>query len=508
MITADFLHPFVLGSSTDFAVLRKVLLDADYSEKSVCERSRIDSIFEFEIDQEQAYRPAPFRDRLDLLLRMLMHGHLARERDLQAVLEDKELEILENLGVFARSPDDPSLLYATAALYPVENVYVASDRSFPPLPGWSTSVPSDVVFAAITTHTRGFLGSIPRDKCENLLDLCAGSGIAALLGGANFAKRACAADLGERCVHFSEFSRRLNGLENVSTAQGDLYNAVPGQIFDRIVAHPPYIPSKQNAMLFRDGGEDGEQVFRRVIEGLPEFLAPRGRLHCVTFATDRKSGALEDRVRAWLGPEESDFDVIIVASEMRSRPLGSEIERQTAPLTAKADETVRTFERLGVTALFQGSVMVQRKASGRVAFSARTLRSPNTPFSAAEKYRQVTTALYSEELAAHAATIVPRMAPGLRVIVSHKSGPDGLVPTEYSLSMSYPWIANEQTESWVTTLLSYCDGNSTLSEIFEQLRVGGLLDDDASPAELWSLIRHLSVNGYLQIGYQTSSTPA
>ena len=503
MVAADFLHPFVLGSSADFARLKQVLLGAGFSEKNVCERSRIDSIFDFEIDNEQAYRPAPFHDRLDLLLRVLMHGHLAQESDVLAVFEEEELQVFEDLGVLARSPDDNSLLYATAALYPVENVYVASDRPFPPLPGWSTSVPADVVFAAITTHTRGFLRSIPRDPCENLLDICAGSGIAALLGGANFAKRACAADLGERCVHFSEFSRRLNGLGNVSTALGDLYEAVAGQLFDRIVAHPPYIPSKENSLLFRDGGEDGEQVFRRVIEGVPEFLAPRGRLHCVTFATDRKSGALEDRVRSWLGPEESDFDVIIVASELRSRPPGSEFERQASPLKGKSDETLKTFERLGVTALFQGSVMLQRKAPGRTAFSARTLRASNTPHSAAEKYRQVTTALYSEELAAQAGSVVPRVAPAMRLIVSHRPGPEGMVPSEHSLALSYPWISSEETEPWVATLLNCCDGTRTLNEIYEQLRTADLLSDEATPAEFWALIRHLSVNGYLQIGYQT-----
>lgn len=68
-----------------------------------------------------------------------------------------------------------------------------------------------------------------------------------------------------------------------------------------IVAHPPYIPDGANKLLFRDGGEDGEQIFRRIVQGLPQYLKPGGRFYCVTTATDRENESLQDRVRGWLG---------------------------------------------------------------------------------------------------------------------------------------------------------------------------------------------------------------
>lgn len=499
-MVADFLHPLAIGSREEFARLQDILRGAVYTENTVCERSGIQSIFDFEPRQNDAYEPKPFRDRLDALLRVLMHGQLARRSDLLAVLDTHELNIFESLGVLARSPGDPSLFYSTAVLYPIENVYIASDRPFPPLPDWSGAVPADVVFSGISRHTRIFLGSIPRDPCESLLDLCAGSGVAGLIAGANFAKTACTTDLGERCVHFSEFSRRLNGLENVSSAAGDLYDAVPGRMFDRIVAHPPYIPSKETSILFRDGGEDGEQIFRGVIEGLPQALAPAGRLHCVTFASDRRSGELEDRIRGWLGPEETEFDVVVVASELRNRPDAA-IRTLTKGEKLKLGESGETLERLGVTRLFYGSVMVQRKPPTRSAFTARTFRSPRTALSAAEDYRRLATALYGPELAGSTSETIPSLAPELRLTVTHKPGPDGLIPQEYSLRLDYPWISEARTESWIAALLSLCNGTRRVSEIYDQLRLEGIMGEETTPAEFWGLVRLLAVGGYLELGH-------
>jgi hypothetical protein len=497
-MSADFLHPLTIGTADEFAQLQQIFRDAGYSESAVRERSGIESIFDFEPREEQAHEPKPFSDRLDLLLRLLMHGQLAREADLRAVLDRRELDLFEAMGVFARSPRDPALLYSTAVLYPIENVYVASDRPFPPLPDWSSEVPSDVVFSGISRHTRIFLGSIPRDPCESLLDLCAGSGVAGLIAGASFARKACTADLGQRCVHFSEFSRRLNGLLNVSSAAGNLYDAVPGHMFDRIIAHPPYIPSKETSLLFRDGGEDGEQIFRGIVQGLPQALAPGGRLHCVTFASDRRSGELEDRVRSWLGASAPEFDVVLVASELRNRP-DSALRSLAKGEKLKLGETGETLERLGVTRLFYGSVIVQRKASARAAFTARTFRSPRTALSAAEEYRRLATALYSPELAARASEAVPRLTPELRLIVTHRPGPEGLIPQEYSLRLDYPWVSEAGTEPWIAVLLSLCNGTRRVGEIYDQLRLEGVMSAETTPIEFWGLIRLLAVSGYLEL---------
>src|SRR3982751_5315320 len=82
----------------------------------------------------------------------------------------------------------------------------------------------------------------------------------------------------------------------------------------RIVAPPPYVPSRETRMIYRDGGSDGEGVTRRIIAGLPEFLRPGGGFHCTRTATDHKDAPLELRLREMLGPSASDFDIAVVTS--------------------------------------------------------------------------------------------------------------------------------------------------------------------------------------------------
>lgn len=86
---------------------------------------------------------------------------------------------------------------------------------------------------------------IPASPCERFLELCCGTGIAALLAARNGAKHAYAFDIAARSVPFAEFNRRLNGLESVTIREGDLYSPSAGERFDRIVAHPPYVPVLQ-----------------------------------------------------------------------------------------------------------------------------------------------------------------------------------------------------------------------------------------------------------------------
>jgi SAM-dependent methyltransferase len=115
--------------------------------------------------------------------------------------------------------------------------------------------------------------------------------------GAPNAGHVWATDISTRCTIFAEFNRRLAGLENMTVVEGDMYAPVEGLTFDRIVTHPPYIPAKQTELIFRDGGEDGEQIIRRAVEGLPRFLRPGGKFYALLMATDREGEDFQQRIR-------------------------------------------------------------------------------------------------------------------------------------------------------------------------------------------------------------------
>ncbi|NES28564.1 putative protein N(5)-glutamine methyltransferase (plasmid) [Micromonospora terminaliae] len=123
-----------------------------------------------------------------------------------------------------------------------------------------------------------------------VLDLCCGSGAAALVLHGRLAPRwLAAADVDPAAVACAR--RNLTPL-GVPVYQGDLFAPLPARWrgrLDLVVANAPYVPSDAVAMLppearlheapvALDGGADGLAVLRRVAAGAAEWLAPGGHL--------------------------------------------------------------------------------------------------------------------------------------------------------------------------------------------------------------------------------------
>ena len=217
-------------------------------------------------------------DALDVLVRLFLDNESLSWSETTALLPPDGVEAMRSLGLIRDHRTDPSRVVATVLLYHTQSLYIASDVAL--LADGDGSRWWDLVYAAITTNTLNFLETMPRGRCESFLDLCSGTGVAALLAATTFADHAWAIDVTDRSTEFARFNARLNGIENVTMLSGDLYAPVADLTFDRIVAHPPYVPSRETKMVYRDGGADGEEVTRRIIAGLPKHLNPGGSFHC------------------------------------------------------------------------------------------------------------------------------------------------------------------------------------------------------------------------------------
>ena len=262
-----------------------------------------------------------------------------------------------------------------------------------------------------------------------------------MVAAKRYAQHAWSCDVTERCAHFTEFNRCLNGLENLTVARGDLYEAAGNRRFDRIVAHPPYIPaptSDKRKLFFRDGGADGEQILQRIVEGLPEHLAADGRFYCVTLATDRENESFEQRIRRWLGPAQSEFDIVLVASEIKRKP-----EEIIAGIVARGwmsrlSPTVALYEELKVTAMFYGAVMIHRKAEERPAATGRALRSLKARPDVMEWLFEWETAAVRAGFGAMLLQSRPTPSPDFKMIVTHTPESEGLIPTAFGIEIRIP----------------------------------------------------------------------
>lgn len=138
------------------------------------------------------------------------------------------------------------------------------------------------------------LAIIEKDKkIKKIMDLCTGSGaigisVAKLAGGTSVT----ATDISTEALAVAECNAKTLGAK-VNFAQGDLFEAVKKRFgkatFDMIISNPPYIRSDvigtlmtevkdHEPRLALDGGDDGLDFYRRIIEEAPMHLNEGGWL--------------------------------------------------------------------------------------------------------------------------------------------------------------------------------------------------------------------------------------
>ena len=84
------------------------------------------------------------------------------------------------------------------------------------------------------------LSATPCTPVDSVLDLGTGSGVQALAQADN-ATHVVATDVHARALEFAEATLRANGVDNVELRQGEWFDPVQGELFDRIVANPPFV---------------------------------------------------------------------------------------------------------------------------------------------------------------------------------------------------------------------------------------------------------------------------
>jgi carbamoyltransferase len=104
-------------------------------------------------------------------------------------------------------------------------------------------------------------------------------------------------DINPRAIRFAEINKKLNGIDNVTTYCDDLFEPIQSSLFDRVVAHPPYMPALVDSLTYKDGGVDGERVSIDLIRGLPRHLSNGGEFYAYLSLSDRLDAPAEFRVR-------------------------------------------------------------------------------------------------------------------------------------------------------------------------------------------------------------------
>jgi SAM-dependent methyltransferase len=486
--------PLRLGTPAQFEEVRRALERADFTERGICERLGIPAFTHFGVGRPGRPWTDALATPLAALIRLFLQCEAAPLAVIEPLLGKTAIDAMRELGLLA-SDSDPSQVASPVGLCPTRGLYLVSDRG-----GDLASLPEDVVYPAILENTRNFLDIIPTNPCEAFLDLGTGTGVAALLAGRDFAREVWACDITARSVQFAEFNRRLNGLENVTVAQGDLYDPAGGRLFDRIVSHPPYVPVSQPTCIFRDGGDDGELIIRRIVEGLPKHLAPGGRFYALTLVSDREGQPAEQRVREWLGAAGSGFDIALIAETARE-PFDF-IGRAMQKGTHRVDELEywnNVFRAVKVKFLVYGCILVQRHATERESFTVRLQKGSDSGPAETDWALRWHTEAASPGWQERILQSPIGLSPELNLAVLHKVGEGSLTPVEYLLRVRHPFESECKCPAWVAGLLAECDGRRTAIDVLNSLKEKRVVDSDTEPAEFAEVLRVLVGSGFLEL---------
>ena len=503
--------PLRVADPASFRQVERALRSAGFDENTICRVLGISSMADFgTVGRDDLDLKTNASKTFALVTRLFLFVEaVPREEVLQAI-DGATLDAFLALDLLRRrvATTGTEEYYSPVLLYPVAGLLVASDRH--ETVDGSPFVPEpDAVFPAIFAGTLRFLRLLPRSAAWDVLDLCAGTGIGAMVLSQQ-ARRAVAADITPRAAHFARFNSRLNGCHNVEVAQGDLYEAVAGRTFDRIVAHPPYVPAAIDTQIFRDGGETGETVLRRVIAGLPEFLRRGGTFYALCAGWDAKDGPFEERVRHWLGAAHEQFDVLFALHhEMSPADVARGLSaRASSDEPSQVSHWQHRFEAAGVERRVYGALVVDRRTVGADAarghaITRRLRLSPLTEGPAFEwllswlRWRET-----QEAQGAFARLLLgvsPRLSPHAQVNVAYVPQAHGLAAADVVLETDRPFAALTRIDPWMFHLVTRFDGERTAEQVYVDARDAGELADGFAVNDFTALVALLIERGYVDV---------
>ncbi len=493
--------PLLTGSDDDFARVGSLLKSSEFDEETVCRILRIDSLSNLgAIKPQEADLSASESQSLRSLIKLFLLLEAVRCEDVERVIDSASMDSLLALDLLRRGVfEEGDRYYSSVFLYPVAGFLIASDRHRS-ADGSPFVLPPDAVFPAVFIGTLRFLRIISTSPSQDALDLCSGTGIGAMVLS-RCAERVTACDITARATHFAEFNRLLNRCSNVEVLQGDLYSAIADRDFDRIVAHPPYVPSLSMEQIYRDGGETGETLVRNIIEGLPRCLRPGGTFYSVCAGWDTREGAFEERARRWLGDAQKDFDVIFAFNnDMSPERLARQLAQQSSD--GRWDER---FADAGLERLVYGAMVIDRPEregdteplTARVRLGALT---DGECFDWMLRWRRNRAQMEARgELAFAISRAKPQMGEHLQVKVTYAVEEGTLAPAEVVLESIKPFLAATKIDLWMMPVIANFDGERTVAEAYEMARNCSMIPPAFQIADFIRLAADMIERGYLEI---------
>jgi methylase of polypeptide subunit release factors len=253
-------------------------------------------------------------------------------------------------------PDGGSLR-PRARIMPAEGLLLAFD-------GFARGEDDPPGYVAPYTPTASWLAALtPRRRAHAALDVGTGNGVHALLA-ARHSRHVIATDVNPRALAFTSINAALNGLANVETRRGSLFEPVAGEQFELITCNAPYVVSPESKWQYRDAGFPADELSQRVVEHAAASLADDGFAALLVSWVAESEDEPDVRLEQWLTGNGCDAWVLeLEAADPLDHAAGwnEHLSHDADQYGAALDEWLAYFRKLDVGWITEGAVLLHRR---------------------------------------------------------------------------------------------------------------------------------------------------
>jgi methylase of polypeptide subunit release factors len=270
-------------------------------------------------------------------------------------------EVAEAFAAIGLGATDGGVVRPRARIMPAEGLLLAFD-------GFARGEEDPPGYVAPYTPTASWLAALtPRRRTSRALDVGTGNGIQALLA-ARHSEHVVATDVNPRALAFTEINAALNGLENVETRLGSLFEPVAGERFDLIACNAPYVVSPESKWQYRDGGLPADELSQRVVTEAAAALDDDGLAALLVSWVAASEDAPDVRLASWLDGTGCDAWVLeLMGADPLEHAAGwnEHLSQDPVQYGEALDEWLAYFTRLGVGWITEGAVLLHRRPGDR-----------------------------------------------------------------------------------------------------------------------------------------------
>lgn len=390
------------------------------------------------------------------LVKLFLMSQSFKKKDLLCGLfTEKDINDLKAMRILSEKDDRVSSMID---IHPCMGTFIATDHRFT-----DRKSTRAVMYLSEDSYTLA-RGTI-RKPVRRTLDLCTGSGVQAIIA-AKHSEEVIGVDINPRAINFAEFNRIFNGASNARFLRGDLFTPVEGELFDLIVANPPFVPRPANKkkLFFRDGGYSGEAVLDQILMNAPRFLTEKGSCQIFTEVLQRNNQSYIEKLSGALG--DKPFDILVLAgnhvpSEMYA--IGHlKYTREYDDFTSELVEWLRCLYDNGITQIAEGLITISPTEEGTSpAHSIIKYRIPNTIFG--DRVKQYLASLKASAKETDISTLIPVLNDEVNCIWKGRS-PEGKETHAVEFSKNGMPI-EEPISPEEVRILEICDGERTAEKV-------------------------------------------